>query len=66
MVRAIGFQTEIADRIIAEKAHCSLAVEGNPATLHEGPESFLLKHLEDSFREIEMRRFMSDEKVVRT
>jgi len=61
-IDAMGCQTEIADRIITEKADYCLAVKGNQPTLHEGLQSFFLKHLEDGFAETEVRRFESDEK----
>ena len=61
-IDAMGCQSEIAEQIIAGKAHYCLAVKGNQPTLHKGLQSFFLKHLEDDFAEIKVRRFESDEK----
>ncbi|TWU51286.1 ISAs1 family transposase [Rubripirellula reticaptiva] len=62
-IDAMGYRTEIADRIVAEKAHYCLAVKGNQLTLQEGLHSFFLKHLEYDFAEIEVRRFQNQEKT---
>ena len=52
----------ITDRIITEQAHYCLAVKGNQPTLHHGLKTFFLKHLENDFEDIDVRRFESQEK----
>jgi predicted transposase YbfD/YdcC len=53
-IDAMGCQTEIAAKIIAEGADYCLAVKGNQPTLHEGIKAFFLDHLEDDFARIEL------------
>ncbi|TWU55108.1 Transposase DDE domain protein [Rubripirellula reticaptiva] len=61
-IDAMGCQTEIADRIITEKADYCLAVKGNQPTLNKGLKAFFLKHLENDFADVEVREFQSNEK----
>ncbi|TWU52005.1 Transposase DDE domain protein [Rubripirellula reticaptiva] len=61
-IDAMGCQTEIADRIIAEKADYCLAVKGNQPTLNKGLKAFFLKHLENDFADVEVQEFQSNEK----
>jgi len=53
-IDAMGCQTEIAAKIIAEEADYCLAVKGNQPTLHEGIKAFFLDHLEDDFARIDI------------
>lgn len=53
-IDAMGCQTEIAAKIIAEGADYCLAVKGNQPKLHEGIKAYFLDHLEDDFARIDV------------
>lgn len=60
-IDAMGCQTEIAEKIIAEGADYCLAVKRNQPTLHDGIQEFFLDHLEDDFSRIEVNEHHSHE-----
>ena len=53
-IDAMGCQTAIAEKIIAQDADYCLAVKGNQPTLHNGIKAFFLDHLEDGFARVEV------------
>ena len=61
-IDAMGCQTEIAAKIVAEKADYCLAVKGNQPTLQQGIEQHFDDHLEDDFARTEVRRCETKEK----
>ena len=62
-IDAMGCQTEIAAKIVNEKADYCLAVKGNQPTLHNGLIAFFDDHLEDDFERVKVRRFETTEKA---
>lgn len=60
-IDAIGCQTEIADRIVAEGADYCLAVKGNQPKLHEGIKAFFLAELEKDFADSKVSEYHSRE-----
>jgi predicted transposase YbfD/YdcC len=61
-IDAMGCQTEIARKIIAEGADFCLAVKGNQPTLHEGLINYFNDQLEDDFAEVKSRHYETHEK----
>lgn len=61
-IDAMGCQTEIAAKIIEQKADYVLAVKGNQPTLLGGIEEFFLKHLENDFADVKVSRYETFEK----
>ncbi len=61
-IDAMGCQTEIARKIIAEGADFCLAVKGNQPTLHEGLIDYFNGQLEDDFAEVKSRHYETHEK----
>ena len=61
-IDAMGCQTEIARKIIAEDADFCLAVKGNQPTLHEGLINYFNDQLEDDFAEVKSRHYETHEK----
>jgi predicted transposase YbfD/YdcC len=55
-IDAMGCQTEIAKKIVAEGADYCLAVKGNQPTLHQGIVDFFEDHLADDFARTPARR----------
>lgn len=60
-IDAMGCQTEIAEKIVANGADYVLAVKGNQPTLHEGIVKFFLDHLEDDFGRVPVSRYQTEE-----
>ena len=60
-IDAMGCQTEIADKIIAQGADYCLAVKGNQPTLHEGIKAFFLAQLEKDFADSKVSEYHSKE-----
>jgi predicted transposase YbfD/YdcC len=61
-IDAMGCQTEIAAKIVAEKADYCLSVKGNQPTLQQGIEQHFDDHLEDDFARTEVRHCETKEK----
>jgi len=61
-IDAMGCQTEIAARIVAEKADYCLTVKDNQPTLRAGIEGHFEEHLEDDFARTEARHYQTEEK----
>lgn len=61
-IDAMGCQTEIAKRIVAQDADYCLAVKGNQPTLHRGIMNFFEDHLEDDFARTKARRHETKER----
>jgi predicted transposase YbfD/YdcC len=61
-IDAMGCQTEIAEKIVAQKADYILAVKGNQPTLHDGIVKFFLDHLEDDFARVKVSRYQTFER----
>jgi predicted transposase YbfD/YdcC len=61
-IDAMGCQTEIAQRIVDQKADYVLAVKDNQPKLHEAIRDFFTRHLEDDCDSIACRRYESHEK----
>lgn len=55
-IDAMGCQTEIAEKIIEQKADYVLAVKGNQPTLHAGVVEFFLDHMDDDFARVKVSR----------
>lgn len=60
-IDAMGCQTEIAEKIVAEGADYCLAVKGNQPTLHEGIKAFFLAQLEMDFADSKVSEYHSKE-----
>jgi len=56
-IDAMGCQTEIAEKIVAEGADYCLAVKGNQPTLHEGIRAFFLDQLENAFADCDVSEY---------
>lgn len=61
-IDAMGCQTEIAAKIVEQKADYCLAVKGNQPTLHEGIIDFFSDHIEDDFARTKLRQHHTQEK----
>src|SRR5258708_2133526 len=61
-IDALGCQTEIAEKIVAQKADYVLAVKGNQPTLHDGIVQFFLDHLSDDFARVKMSLYETVER----
>ena len=61
-IDAMGCQTEIAEKIVAQKADYILAVKGNQPTLHDGIVKFFLDHLYDDFARVKVSRYQTSER----
>lgn len=61
-IDAMGCQTEIAEKFVAQKADYILAVKGNQPTLHNGIEAFFLDHLSDDFARVRVSRRQTSER----
>ena len=61
-IDAMGCQTEIAEKIVAQKADYILAVKGNQPTLHDGIVKFFLDHLSDDFARVKVSRYQTSER----
>jgi predicted transposase YbfD/YdcC len=61
-IDAMGCQTEIAEKIVAQKADYVLAVKGNQPTLHDGIVKFFLDHLSDDFARVKVSRYQTSER----
>jgi len=61
-IDAMGCQTEIAKKIVQQKADYCLAVKGNQPTLHNGVVDFFYDHLGDDFARTKARRHHQEEK----
>lgn len=61
-IDAMGCQTKIASKIIAEGADYCLAVKGNQPTLHDGIKDFFLEHLENDFAMVDVIEHHTQEK----
>jgi predicted transposase YbfD/YdcC len=61
-IDAMGCQTEIAEKIVAQKADFVLAVKGNQPTLHDGIVKFFLDHLCDDFARVKVSRYQTIER----
>jgi predicted transposase YbfD/YdcC len=61
-IDAMGCQTEIAQKIVAQDADYCLAVKGNQPTLHQGIMNFFEDHLEDEFARTQARRHATRER----
>lgn len=60
-IDAMGCQTKIAEKIIAEEADYCLAVKGNQPTLYEGIKDFFVAQLENDFADLEVEQYRSKE-----
>jgi predicted transposase YbfD/YdcC len=60
-IDAMGCQTEIARKIVAQEADYCLAVKGNQPTLHQGIQDFFEDHLADDFARTRVRRHETQE-----
>ena len=60
-IDAMGCQTEIAEKIIAEGADYCLAVKGNQPKLHEAVKAFFLEHLENNFADVDVNEHHTTE-----
>jgi predicted transposase YbfD/YdcC/predicted DNA-binding protein (UPF0251 family) len=61
-IDAMGCQTEIAQKIVDQKADYVLAVKGNQPTPHEGIEDFFGEHTERDFEDVEASVHQTSEK----
>jgi predicted transposase YbfD/YdcC len=61
-IDAMGCQTEIAKKIVEQKADYCLAVKGNQPTLHNGVVDFFYDHMGDDFARTKARRHHTEEK----
>jgi predicted transposase YbfD/YdcC len=61
-IDAMGCQTEIAQKIVDQKADYVLAVKGNQPTPHEGIEGFFGEHMERDFEDVEASVHQTSEK----
>ena len=61
-IDAMGCQTEIAQKIVDQKADYCLAVKGNQPTLHRGVMNFFADHMEDDFDRTKVRYHETHEK----
>ena len=61
-IDAMGCQTEIAKKIIEQKADYCLAAKGNQPTLYNGEVEFFHDHLADDFARTRARRHHTEEK----
>ncbi len=61
-IDAMGCQTEIAKRIVAQDADYCLAVKGNQPTLHQGVMDHFEDHLADDFARTKVRRHETKER----
>jgi predicted transposase YbfD/YdcC len=61
-IDAMGCQTEIAEKIVAEGGDYVLAVKGNQPTLHEGIADFFEDHMSDDFARVKVSRFETEER----
>lgn len=61
-IDAMGCQTEIAGRIVAQDADYCLAVKGNQPTLHQGLIDHFEDHLADDFARTKVRRHATRER----
>jgi predicted transposase YbfD/YdcC len=61
-IDAMGCQTEIAQKIVDQKADYVLAVKGNQPTLHQGIEDYFGEHLERDFDNVKVSVHQTSEK----
>ena len=61
-IDAMGCQTEIAEKIVQQKADYCLAVKGNQPTLHDGIANFFADQMEDDFANTRLRQHHTNEK----
>jgi len=61
-IDAMGCQTDIAKKIVDQKADYCLAVKGNQPSLHQGIKDFFAEHMEDDFARVDVRHYETHEK----